>query len=185
MIFQKKNFHIITGGPGVGKTTLLKAIGEVGFSVVSEIARKIIKEQIEINGSALPWKDSRLYCELMLQGSVESYLKNINNENLIFFDRGILDTICYSEMVGNGISAEMNECAEKYLYNKKVFILPPWFEIYATDNERKQDWKEAEMTYLKMRAIYEKYGYEVIEVPKDKVENRKDFILEMLRNANA
>ena len=44
-------------------------------------------------------------------------------------------------------------------YNPIVFILPPWKEIYQTDNERKQDWQEAEHTYFQMKSTYEKYGY--------------------------
>jgi predicted ATPase len=175
-IFEKRNFYVITGGPGVGKTTLLDAMEKEGFSVVPEVARKVIKEQQEMGGNALPWGDTGLYTKLMLKGSVESYIENAENENIIFFDRGILDTICYSDMIGNGISAEMDEYAKK-LYNKRVFILPPWFEIYATDSERKQDWEEAEMTYHKMKIIYEKYGYDTIDVPRDSVRNRVSFVL--------
>ena len=177
MAIEKNNFYIITGGPGVGKTTLLEALEKDGFTIVPEAARKIIKEQIKTGGKALPWEDTKQYTELMLKKSVEDYLKNINNNNISFFDRGILDTLCYSEMIDNGISPEMDKYARKYLYNDIVFILPPWFEIYSTDSERKQNWHEAEITYHKMKEIYKRYGYRVIDVPKDKVENRKDFII--------
>ncbi len=34
----------------------------------------------------------------------------------------------------------MQPYAENWGYNKTVFILPPWQEIYEKDNERKQDW---------------------------------------------
>lgn len=77
----------------------------------------------------------------------------------------------------------MNEIANNYQYNKNVFILPPWYEIYQTDTERKQTWEEAEFTFQKMKDTYLKYGYNIIEVPKDTVENRKDYILGNLNDS--
>lgn len=49
--------YVITGGPGVGKTTLLDALKNKGLVVVPEDARRIIKEQMQANGEGLPWKD--------------------------------------------------------------------------------------------------------------------------------
>ena len=43
----------------------------------------------------------------------------------------------------------MKSYAENWRYNKSIFILPPWQEIYETDNERKQDWEEAVLTFEK------------------------------------
>ena len=95
----------------------------------------------------------------------------------IFFDRGILDSICYMKMENIPISKEKNEISKKYTYNKKVFILPPWKEIYKTDDERKQSWDEAQSTFTKMKEIYSEYGYKVIEIPKIKIRERVDFLL--------
>ena len=54
-MIYKPNFFIITGGPGVGKTTLLEVLAKQGFPYVPEVARKIIREQVSQNGDALPW----------------------------------------------------------------------------------------------------------------------------------
>lgn len=35
--------YVITGGPGVGKTTLIERLKQAGYSTVEEQARKIIK----------------------------------------------------------------------------------------------------------------------------------------------
>jgi len=182
---RQETFYIITGGPGVGKTTLLNELEKSGYSIVPEIARQIIKEQMAINGDGLPWKNKELYTDLMLKASVQSYnlTRTNNSSSIYFFDRGILDTLCYAEMIGLGVSDEMNEITNYCKYNKKVFILPPWPEIYQTDNERKQTWQEAEWTFQKMKEIYLKYDYDIIEVPKDTVENRKHFILKKLDDA--
>ena len=179
---RQETFYIITGGPGVGKTTLLIELEKSGYNTVPEIARQIIKEQMAINGDGLPWKNKELYTDLMLKASLQSYnlIRANNSSSIYFFDRGILDTLCYAEMIGLGVSDEMIEITDNCKYNKKVFILPPWLEIYQTDNERKQTWQEAEWTFRKMKEIYLKYDYDVIEVPKDSVENRKNYIVKQL-----
>jgi predicted ATPase len=178
--FESNNFHIITGGPGVGKTTLTNELHVRGFKTVPEIAREIIRQQMEINGEGLPWKNKALYTDLMLEASIESYRKmhRENTEETVFFDRGIPDTLCYAKMTGINISKAMNDNAVQYRYNKKVFLLPAWKEIYATDNERKQDWEEAVYTCQMMKKTYQEYGYLVIEVPKTSVDKRISFILE-------
>lgn len=100
------NFFVITGGPGVGKTTLINALGELGYLIVPEAARKIIKEQIQNDGEGLPWKNKIHYAQLMLVASLEAYQLTIDerSSNITFFDRGVLDTICYMKMENISIS---------------------------------------------------------------------------------
>lgn len=169
------HFYIITGGPGVGKTTLLQALEKQQFTCMAEVARTIIQEQMEANGEALPWKDKRLYTQFMLNRSVESYERTSrNHREVVFFDRGILDTLCYARLINMNITEEMDRYGQYYRYNKKVFILPPWFEIYKQDNERKQNWEEAVQTYKTMVDTYQQYHYELIEVSKTTLNQRVD-----------
>ena len=175
------NFFVITGGPGVGKTTLLGELEKRNFKCISEVAREIIKKQAGSNGEALPWKNKELYKELLMDRSIASYeLITHTNNGITFFDRGIPDTLSYARLINSTISLEMDFYASHYRYNKKVFILPPWLEIYTTDNERKQTWKEAVQTYEILAATYKQYNYELIEVPKTPVNERVEFILRTL-----
>ena len=88
-MIYKPNFFIITGGPGVGKTTLLEVLAKQGFPYVPEVARKIIREQVSQNGDALPWANIPAYTHLMLSRSVESFEQHQKQESVLFFDRGI------------------------------------------------------------------------------------------------
>ena len=150
------------------------------MTVIPEIARELIQEQQQIHGDALPWKDKKLYMEMMFQRSVESFKKTIkkySGTRPIFFDRGFLDALCYAAMEGIPIDQEMKTIAETTRYNTHVFILPPWKDIYQKDEQRKQDWNEAVFTYNKMIQTYRGYQYDLVEVPKAPVQERADFIL--------
>ncbi|WP_121666561.1 AAA family ATPase [Mesonia aquimarina] len=182
---NNNNFYVITGGPGVGKTTLFEELKSRNHVIIPEIARELIKEQQESNGEALPWKNKELYKEIMFKRSLHSFEqteKKLNGEKPIFFDRGFLDTICYAKLIQSEIDEEMEHFAENWRYNKNIFMLPPWQEIYQIDNERKQDWKEAVLTFEKMCGTYKKYGYNIVEIPKISVSERADFVLEIIEN---
>lgn len=184
MTLRKNNCYVITGGPGVGKTTLLNELAKHGYHIVAEDARAIIKQEIDNDSDGLPWKNRARYTRLMLDAAVLSYQSVPASDEIYFFDRGILDTICYADMVELGISEEMDELAKALLYNEKAFILPPWQEIYHTDKERKQTWDEALYTFSKMRTTYLNYGYEILEVPKGNIENRANLIIQEIAAAS-
>ncbi|WP_288789267.1 AAA family ATPase [uncultured Elizabethkingia sp.] len=176
------NFYIITGGPGSGKTSLINELTNNGFLTVPEEGRRIIKEQIEFAGEGLPWKNKAAFAALMLNASLEAYHTILQKaeHSLVFFDRGIPDTIGYMELENIPVPPETEQIIHAHPYHTNVFLLPPWKSIYETDNERKQNWQQAVDTYEIMRDIYIRYGYNIINVPFDTIINRKDFILNNL-----
>src|SRR3546814_1518314 len=54
---DRPDFHVITGGPGSGKSTLIEALAVEGFDHMPEAGRAIIRDQVAIGGAALPWAD--------------------------------------------------------------------------------------------------------------------------------
>ena len=162
---QKSNFYVLTGGPGSGKTSVLQELERRGYICIPEVARPIIKEQISINGDALPWKNREKYSELMLQHSVRDFIQYQNEDNICFFDRGIPDTYGYCLLI-----------------RQQIFIFPFWKEIYETDSERKQDTREAEETFYQLKSAYESLGYQTCILPRIPVNQRADFILEQVRH---
>lgn len=180
----RDDFVIITGGPGAGKTTLLQEMQRQGYPYVPEVAREIIQAEMTSNGDALPWRNAIKYRDIMLEKSIESYHAAQSNDpgRLLFFDRGIPDTLAYSYLIDATASEELESAARNYRYNKQVFILPPWEEIYQTDRERVQDFKEAQATYEIMYETYQRLEYELMVVPKLPVEQRAEFVLKHTRS---
>lgn len=169
---------MLTGGPGSGKSTLIESLQRAGYSTMPEAGRSIIQEQVALGGRALPWVDPLLFSEMMLSWDIRSYRMAEQLYGPVFFDRGLLDVLGYLRLVGQPFPAHMEKAAREFRYNTRVFVAPPWKEIFQQDSERKQDFAEAVRTYQVM-SIYSEFGYELIEIPRGSVEERVRFILNM------
>ncbi len=174
---QGNNFYVFTGGPGSGKTSLLESLRKQGFQIVEEVGRQIIQEQVLRNGEALPWSNKEKFRDEMLSRSLLTYTQVVETQKPVFFDRGIPGLIGYSRLEGIEISEKLKEAVEKFRYNPKVFITPPWEGIYKNDKERKQTYAVAVETYEAVSAAYKEAEYEIIEIPKSSVEERAQFVL--------
>jgi len=170
-------FHIITGGPGSGKTTLIEALRARGFACSVEAGRGIIQDQVAIGGRALPWQDPLLFAELMLSWEMRSYHISELTAGLVFFDRGIPDVLGYLRLMNIPAPDHMQNAEKEFCYNRTVFIAPPWREIFHQDVERKQDFAEAQRTDNALASTYTALGYQLLELPRIGVKERCEFIL--------
>lgn len=160
---------------------MVNLLEQLGYSVVTEVGRKIIQEEILRNGTALPWKNKVAFRDAMIDGEIKNF-KAQDNSVLTFFDRSIIDVYGYSKLEQIAVTDLLLKCCDELTYHKKVFIFPPWAAIYENDIERKQDFTQAVATYHEMKDAYEEFGYELIDVPKTSAPERAKFILENLNN---
>lgn len=169
-------FFVLTGGPGSGKTTLANALRDESFAVAEEAGRRIIKEQAAVSGNALPWADRTAFARAMFARDLESYTVALKHPAVTIFDRGIPDVIGYLELEELPVPADLTRAAKQYRYDRRVFIAPPWPEIFAQDSERKQTFEIAERTCRAMEKVYRDLGYELIELPRAPVDARVTFV---------
>ena len=181
MTTSGSNLHIITGGPGSGKTSVIEALRARGYPCVDEVGRKLIREQLLIGGNALPWADQAKFLELMLSRSMGDYERVGDTKGPVFFDRGIPELAGYCRLVKIPELPHVARAAELFRYSRTVFVMPPWKEIYRNDAERKQDFAEAIASYEAAIGTYREFGYEPVDVPKLSVPERTDFILKHAR----
>jgi predicted ATPase len=95
-----------------------------------------------------------------------------------FFDRGLVDAAAaLQHLTGEPI---LEKLSVAHRYHQRVFLTPPWPEIYTTDPERRHGFDEAVAEYDRLAAIYPTLGYDVVTLPKIAVADRADFILDCL-----
>jgi predicted ATPase len=184
LIENIERFFVITGGPGSGKTTLIEELALAGYARTIEAGRGVIQDQVAIGGRALPWVDPSSFAELMLCWEMRSYREANNFAGTVFFDRGMPDVVGYLRLVNLPLPEHVDKAVQSFRYNRRVFIAPPWEEIFKQDHERKQDFAEAVRTYEALAATYLNYGYELVEIPRAPVKDRVRFILECIRNTD-
>jgi predicted ATPase len=159
---------VITGAMGSGKSTLLAELCKHGFTVVPEPARIVLAEQRAAGGDAVPERSPQRFCDLMLERMKFDYDEHPG----AFYDRGIPDLVGYAHL----FSLEPPRVDDRR-YDDRVFVLPAWREIYATDDERTMTFETAEAFGDDVRRIYEGLGYEIVDVPKDTPDTRARFII--------
>jgi predicted ATPase len=170
----------ITGGPGSGKSTLIDALAGHGIFSMPEAGRSILQDQVAIGGEALPWSDRRAFAELMLSWEIRSYRAALRRSGQVIFDRGVPDVVGYLRLSGLPIPLHVERAAQMFRYHRRVFVAPPWPEIFAPDTERKQSFEQAEATYETMIETYSAFGYELIPLPLPSVEERVRLVLAVI-----
>ena len=170
---NSSNRYIITGGPGSGKSSLLNALIEKGYQGFEEISRIVIREQHEINGDKLPWKNLADFAEICYE-RMSLQLNDCNPNNFCFYDRGLPDIIAY--MRRGGLDVHQKYFAQCSSYNNIVFIASPWREIFINDAERPESFEDSEEIYKFLKETYAELGFKIIELPKISISNRVKFI---------
>ncbi|MFT4152907.1 AAA family ATPase [Parafilimonas sp.] len=174
----KNNFYIITGGPGAGKTTLLENLSTKGYSFVPETARQIIKNRLALGQSPRP--DPLSFAKDIFDTDYLNFRNNNDVISILFFDRSFLDSawqIATSDINEYNLKKDI---LQTHRYNNKVFIAPPWKDIYQTDAERDQTFEQSIVVFEQLCNWYLKHNYDIVELPKTTVDNRITFVLNHL-----
>ncbi|SMO83317.1 Predicted ATPase [Flavobacterium nitrogenifigens] len=176
----QKEIIVLLGGPGTGKSTLINELVARGFCCYPEISRQVTMKAQQQGIEQLFLEQPLLFSEMLLEGRIEQYKNALEEpDNVVFIDRGIPDVVAYMDYIGDEYPENFVKACEDYKYSK-TFILPPWEEIYQSDSERYENFDQAVKIQEHLVETYKKYGYELIEVPKDTVENRILYILDKI-----
>ena len=176
----KNNFYVITGGPGGGKTSLLKSLTSKGYSYIPETARQIIKERL--SKGLTPRPDAKTFAREIFDQDWKNFISNSDLSSLLFFDRSFMDSAC---MLFDSDFDTYDKIRNTHLsnrYNNKVFIAPPWQEIYRNDAERDQSFEQSIEVFQRLENWYEEHDYDIVILPKDTIQNRIKFILAQVAN---
>ncbi len=179
---MQKEIIVIIGGPGTGKTTLIDGLVQKGFCCYPEISRQVTAQAQQQGIEQLFLENPLLFSELLLEGRKKQF-HDAHQEphNIVFLDRGIPDVLAYMHYIGDSYPPFFDAVCKEHIYTK-IFILPPWEDIYVSDQERYENFEQAQLIHDHLVETYQNYGYKLIEVPKDTVDKRILFILDQISN---
>jgi len=167
---------LLIGAPSTGKTSVLQALKEKGFTCYDEISRQVTLQARAEGITHLFKEHPLLFSEKLLLGRIQQFKQSaaIPTE-WTFLDRGLPDITAYMDMVNQTFPDKFEKANKAFIY-EKVFWFPVWENIYQQDNERYEDFKTARLIERYLLKWYSLYNYSIIEVPKVSIEERVEFI---------
>jgi predicted ATPase len=167
------NWHVITGAPCSGKSSVILALACEGFQVLHEAARDYIEEQLQ-QGRSMPqikadeadFEQRILHRKIALEASLAPH-------QTVFLDRAIPDSIAYYRYAGIDPSEALH-ASRMYRY-KCIFV----FErlTFIPDAARSEDDTVAMCLHEHLVRAYRELGYDIIPVPLMPIADRVNFIL--------
>lgn len=163
---------VLTGGPSVGKSTVVEILSFRGYQVVPEAARMVIEEESVKRTDTVPWENLQKFQERVLEKQLE--LESAAVGEIVFLDRGIIDGIAYCEIGKVSTPKEIFELG-KGRYDK-IFLLES-VGVYTRDGVRSRGVEDQQALHIAIEEAYKSFGYELTKVPPLPPEERADFIL--------
>ena len=172
------NWIVFTGAPYAGKTTVINELKKRGYRVVLETAR--VHLESEINKGKFPIeirRDEPIFQYNILKKKL-IIEKSLPTKEIIFLDRAIPDSLPYLEIAGAKTKNLIEFC--KIFRYRLVFIFDRF--NYKKDNIRIEEEWRAQQLNKSLENIYTLLDYDVIRVPIMTVDERINFILEIIQN---
>jgi predicted ATPase len=171
------NWHVVTGAPASGKTTIIDHLTAKGFKTVPEVARQVFEEELakgrtleEIRSDGIAHQHRIMERHLKVEG-------DLNPDDNLFLDRGLPECITFCRVFGMNPNEILRECfRNKYA---SVFMLDPLPNLREIKLGPEDETTAIFLNEWHVRD-YRAVGYDVVRVPVLPVEERVAFILENL-----
>lgn len=171
------NWYVLTGAPSSGKTTIIKLLEEKGYVVQHELARFYIDQEMKL-GKTLQEirKNEKIFQDNILNLKIEAEKKH-KKENIVFFDRGIPDTLAYYKLLHISQDNFLKKTLRKSQY-RKIFLFEslPYIKDYARIETPEESLRIEKL----LEKSYRLLNMDILKVPALSIDQRVKFILNNL-----
>ena len=165
---------ILTGAPGAGKTSILRALEERGYAVVAEAATDVIAAY-QADGTSEPWRDPSFtarIAELQRDRQQEPVRRGTRAQ---VFDRSPVCTLALARWLGHPVAPPLAEEVERILrhgvYERQVLFVRPIGRVEPTA-ARRISYEESIAFERVHEEEYTRLGFEIIDIPPGPVGQR-------------
>ena len=176
-------WHVITGGPSTGKTTLQQELAKLGYATLDEAARLVIDDAIALGTEVQDLRDDekRFQDDVFRRRIVmeDSLAAKFPADDLVILDRGMQDSLAYYRYYNFTIEPWILDLMKDAKYGMVFLMEPLGFtkEDYARTEVR--DFND-HITDMLLDA-YKEYGMEPVIVPAVSVAERVQIVLDNLK----
>lgn len=172
---------VLTGGPGVGKTSLIEELKARGYQTIPETYAVLYSQAIAQNTLVTFFADSVALYENILNEQLR-WEQHLDGQAIVFLDRSTVDILAFAKHFNVPLSDEFIERAKRS-YDLIFFLEPLPKDLYKRCNERKESYEEAEGLHHLIKKTYREMGFaekQLIEVPFGTIQERIDFMSKKL-----
>ena len=171
------NWHVITGAPCSGKTTLIDQLSRIGHPTANETAREYFEIEMAKGRTSQEIRESGHPTQMGIFGMQQRLENELRPEEVIFLDRALPDSLTFHRVFGLHPDQLLLECfkhryASVFVLDRLPFArevqLGPEDEITARFIDK---WLELD---------YAAMGYHVVRVPVSPPHERLSFVLKTI-----
>jgi predicted ATPase len=166
--------YVLTGAPGAGKTSILRALAAAGYPVVAEAATDVIAAEQAL-GRPAPEDDQGFIGTITAEQRRRQLSLAPSGSGTVFFDRSPVCTLALARFLGRpvpaALAAELDRIAAGRVYEREVFFVRNLGFVTPTAARRISFADSVDFERLHEQA-YRELDFELIEVPAGPVADR-------------
>jgi predicted ATPase len=154
---------VLTGAPGAGKTSVLRALHEMGFAVVEEAATDVIGREQQ-RGIAEPWEQAGFIDTITRLQRRRLRETAAGDGRVQVHDRSVLCTLALARHLGHPVTpllaGEVARVIRERMFAQPVFLLRPLGFITPTA-ARRISYADSVAFGILHEQVYTEHGFDI------------------------
>ena len=175
---------IMTGAPGSGKTSILRALAGMGYAVVPEAATDVIAAE-HATGNAEPWRDPLFTEKIASLQRARREAQAPPGALAQVHDRSAICTLALARFLGHpagaGLTDEVSWITGPGAVDRRVFFVRP-IGFCEPTAARRISYEESLAFERVHESEYLRLGFEIVDVPAGPVHERAALIDTRIRS---